>query len=288
MDTRLGIEVRGVARLSPIYRAIAPIHGVVVYAVSAALGAYGDGFIIVGGFPLRDEGPEAGGGFFHIGYRHGKGFGEDKASLIGGLDADGIAVLRLEVEGGFGVELATIDLKRGVIIGTDSHHQGVGEGIARVHIGGGEGSDHGIRRVILGDGRCTQSDGGGRFIDIGNRHGEGFLKTIFSIPIGVLDADGIALLRLEVEGGFGVELATIDLKRGVIIGTDSHHQGVGEVYAEASRSRRCGEGSDHGTHRSILGDGRGSQGDVGYHGGVFVVSYHFAALSHRDEDKSET
>ncbi len=93
-------------------------------------------------------------------------------------------------------------------------------GIASVLIGTAKVTYGGAHWLSFGGNRRVHGNGGRCVVDVANRDGEGFFVSS-AIAVGRLHADGIAGFGFEIGAGGEAQVAAIDVKCGIVIGTSS-------------------------------------------------------------------
>ena len=81
--------------------------------------------------------------------------------MIGGSDTNAIAVFGFVVEAGVSFELIILDGEEGVVGGTCSGHEAIGEGVAGVRVGGGKIANDYTEAVFFVDGAAGEGEIGG-------------------------------------------------------------------------------------------------------------------------------
>ncbi len=94
------------------------------------------------------------------------------AARIRRLNSDAVTALRVEVDRCRRSQFIADDGERGVVRVASAGYQRIGERVGGIHVGGGEGSNHGSRDRIIRNRIIAQSDRGGSFIDVVNIDGK--------------------------------------------------------------------------------------------------------------------
>ena len=153
-----------------------------------------------------------------------------QTSLVGRAQANRVAGLRLEVEGGRSLQRITLNRETGVVGVAAASHQRVAEGVSGVGIGRAQCADQYSHPLVLSDRRTSEPDVGRSVILIGDADREDLVEGQASL-VGRPHADRVAALGFEVEGGGRLQRTIVNREAGVVGVAGASHQRVGEVVA---------------------------------------------------------
>jgi hypothetical protein len=184
---------------------------------------------------------------------HGEreGLFEEAAGGVGAADADGDGRAGLQLrELAVGDELVADDFEVGVVFPAGAGDQGVGEGVGRCGIGGGQGAGHGAFDGGAGDGGGGELDVGG-----GGRRGGGD------------EFEAVDRQQAEIGAGAG-ERGVADEEVLALGGDEAGGEGGGKGGRVLSTGAGVGLGGGRGAAGGAVGAGEGS--GEGAEGGAAV------------------